>query len=65
MKKLTKQQRIDKALKEYKKIKDLAWEEYNKIENPAWEEYGKILEEIESEPDEPVKRCSKCGQEIK
>ena len=52
MKKLTKEQRKEIALKEYLKIKSTALEEYKKIKNTAWEKYKKKIKEIEDEQEE-------------
>ncbi len=63
MKKLTKEQRKERAweeylkiespaYEEYEKIRDTAWEEYLKIKKPAWEEYFKKIKEIDDEPEE-------------
>ena len=40
--KLTKEQRKERAYKEYEKIVNPAYEEYQKIRNTAWKEYEKI-----------------------
>ena len=55
----TKQQRKDKAWKEYHKITDTAEKEYYKIRDPAWEEYDKKCEEIDNEVEEVIEHNGK------
>ena len=38
----------ERALAEYKKIRDTAYAEYEKVRYPAWAEYKKKLKEIEA-----------------
>lgn len=67
-KQLTKQERKDKALKEYEKIEHLAWKEYKKIKDPARKEYEKITDparkEYEKITDPAWKEYDKKCEEI-
>ena len=74
--KLTKQERKNLALKEYKKIEETGWKEYEKNKEPfyreyekirdsGWKEYEKKCEEIDSEPEEPKKIKIKDGHKYK
>jgi len=74
--KLTKEQRKEIALKEYKKIinpayeeyekiKDTAYKEYLKIDRPAWKEYLRKCEEINNEPEEVEEIIEHKGRKYK
>ena len=60
MEKLTKEQRKDKALEEYRKIIYPAWKEYRKIKDPAWKKYNKIED---SAFKEYLKKCKEIDKE--
>ena len=47
MTKLTKEERIDKAFKEYEKIQKSAWKEYLSVQKSAWKEYYRKYKLIE------------------